>query len=329
MSRKSYAHLVGFALDHPWAITPGMLRVIAGIIGERIAGHDPDPEVVAGALAARRPDNPQPARGGVALIAMHGVISPRQNMIAESSGGTSFEALTRYARAAADNPDVKTIVFDVDSPGGSAAGAAEFAAELRAIRARKPIIAQANHQMASAAYWVMANATKIHASPSALVGSVGVYTIHNDLSEALAKLGIKREYLSAGKYKIDGNETAPLSESAREHITALLGHTYDHFVGDVAKGRGVTVGAVRNGFGEGRVVTAEAALEAGMVDSISTLDDTIARLLPAGASVADYARSLTDTSQEPHARATDQDRRADLQWQREIEGALLEWQLTQ
>ena len=325
---QRYAHLLGFVLDHPWALTPGMLRVVAEILGERLAGVDRDPVAVEHALAARKNDLPQPSRGGVAVIPMYGVLAPRANMLSDSSGGTSFERLSAHLKEAVSRSDVKTIVFDVDSPGGSVAGAAEFAEQIRQARARKPIIAVANHQMASAAYWVMANATKIHASPSAMLGSIGVYSIHNDLTEALAKVGVKRTLISAGKFKLEGADGAPLSEDGLAYRQEQVTKTYGRFVADVAKGRGITAAAVRGGYGEGRLVDADAAIELGMADKIATLDDTIDRLLPASANDPAALNPTAHTSQEP-ARATDQDALTDHAWHLAIGRELLELQLTQ
>jgi ClpP class serine protease len=106
-----------------------------------------------------------------------------------------------------------------------------------------------------------------------------VFTIHEDLSAMLEQEGIKLTFISAGKYKIDGNEAEPLSASARATLTGQVNFHYEHFVADVAHGRRVMPEAVRAGFGEGAVVNATDALAAGMVDEIATLDQTLARLL--------------------------------------------------
>ena len=109
-------------------------------------------------------------------------------------------------------------MFDVDSPGGSVLGATEFARTLRAARDTKHLIAHAHYQMASAAYWIGACCHEIVASPSSMVGSIGVYSIHEDLSAALEQLGVKLTYISAGKYKVEGNDTQPLTEEAHRRI---------------------------------------------------------------------------------------------------------------
>jgi ClpP class serine protease len=185
---RSYEHVLSFALEHPWALTDTMRGIVAGILTNRLLGHEASDADIQAALVNRK-NLPKPGRGGVAVIPIYGVIAPRMNLMSDMSGGTTFEALTGQLREAMANDQVKTIVFDVDSPGGNAAGASEFAREVMQARTKKPIIAQAQYTMASAAYWPMAGATEIVAAPSAQVGSIGIYAMHNDISKALDDRG--------------------------------------------------------------------------------------------------------------------------------------------
>jgi signal peptide peptidase SppA len=329
---KHYDHVLAFALEHPWAVTASMRRIIAGILAQRIAGGDPDPAAIQAALVSRK-NLPQPAKGTVALIPIYGVIAPRLNLVSDFSGGTTFEALTQQLHAAMANADVKTIVFDVDSPGGNVAGATEFAREVLKARTQKPIIAQAQFLMASAAYWVSACATEVVAAPSAKVGVPEVYALYDDISEALKLEGIKREVIFAGKFKPDGVDDGPLSDEARAHIKALCESFYSYEVADIAKGRGVKESEIRNGFGEGRILTAADALALGMIDRIGTLAETLARVMTppatAGASAAMHQTHNVPakaTLQEP-ARVTSQEPTSDTQWQNAIDRELLELDL--
>jgi signal peptide peptidase SppA len=300
-SGLKYEHVLSFALEHPWAITDSMRGVIANILARRCAGEDADPDDVSAALVARaaRVQTASPS-GTVAVIPIHGVIAPRANMMSDMSGGTTFEGLTEQLHQALALPNLSAIVFDVDSPGGNAAGATEFSREVLKARTKVPVIAQAQHLMASAAYWAMSGATEIVASPSAMVGSIGVYTIYNDVSEALAKLGVKRTVISEGKYKGEGADGGPLSTEALAHTQAVVGSAYDRFVGDVAKGRGVTPDTIRHGYGEGRALTAEQALAGRMVDRIATLSETLSRVTSTGPSVGVRAvEQPAVTAQEP------------------------------
>lgn len=320
MTSSRDAHVLGFALDHPWAIDPTWLPVIAQILGRHAAHRDVDETVIQAALLQRK-NLPQPKGGAVAVIPVYGVIAPRANAMTDISGGTSFGELGQQLAAAVDDPKVSTIVLDVDSPGGSVAGATEFAAQVRAARAKKPVIAQAQYKMGSAAYWLAASATKIHAAPSALVGSIGVYTIHDEISKALAQEGVTRTYISAGKHKVVGNEVTPLTDEALAILSTPVRAYYDAFVGDIAKGRGVTAQAVREGFGEGKSVTASEAMKLGMIDAIATLEDTVARAMQ-GDKATELAASAA-TPQEP-SQATGQElRRAHHRQMLDLELALL------
>jgi signal peptide peptidase SppA len=307
----------------PWAITKPMLGIVAGILARRMAGTEAaDSQVV-----TRPVSGSLPTGTGVAVIPIHGVIAPRMNLLSDISGGATFEEATSQLRDAVAAADVGTIVLDWDSPGGSVAGATEFAREVLRARAVKPVISQANYLMCSAAFWAGACATEVVAAPSAMVGSVGVYTIHEDLSKALDQLGVKLTYISAGKFKVDGNDAEPLSDTARAHMQSIVDAMYTRFVGDVALGRGLTPAAVANGYGQGEAVTADEALSLHMVDRIATLDDTVARALttPPSVTAAARARALSttavlDTPQEP-AKATGQDRRRAV---RQLETQFLE-----
>lgn len=332
MSRH-YEHVLSFALEHPWAVTPSMRPIIAGILARRIAGHDTDPAEIQAALVNRK-NLPQPAKGAVALIPLYGVVAPRVNLLSDFSGGTTFEALHQQLDAAVANPEVKTIVFDVDSPGGNVAGATEFARAMLKARTQKPIIAQAQYLMASAANWVMSCATEIVAAPSARVGAIEVYALYDDISEALAKEGIKRTLVAAGKFPPEGQDGGPLSDQFKAHLKSLCESFYGYQVADIAKGRGVKESDVRNGFGNGRVVTADEALALGMIDRIGTLDDTLARVMTPGSSTARASAQLPTsldltanaTLQEP-ARATSQEPTSDTTWQNAAERQLLELDL--
>jgi signal peptide peptidase SppA len=336
-----HAHVLNFAIDHPWAITKPMLTVIANIIGRHVAGQKLTAEEIQAALVDRQ-NLPQPAGGAVAVIPIYGVIAPRMNLLSDFSGGTTFETLTGQLRTAMANKAIKTIVFDINSPGGSVAGATEFAREVMAARAKKTVIAQIQYTGASAAYWVAAAAGKIVAAPSALVGSIGVYTAHEDISAALEQLGVKRTYISAGKGKVDGNETEPLSPTALDRMTAMIDEAYTRFVGDVVKGRGKgnTAEKVRNEW-QAHLYGASEALALGLIDDIATLDDTIARVMSAAPAegraahlTVNEARALDNLPPLPDldptvdtaagaSRPPAQDRPSDASWQNGIAAELL------
>lgn len=309
-----------------------MLGTVADVLARRIAGHSLTAAELEAALT-KREKLPQPDTGSVAVIPVHGVIMPRATMFSDVSGATSLDRLRTQLQAAVNAEAVDNIVLDIDSPGGSSAGTTEFAREVMKARAKKPILAVGQYTMASAAYWIASAATRIYAAPSAYVGSVGVYTIHDDLSKALAEFGINRSYISAGKYKVEANETEPLADAARAHIQSIVDSVYDRFIADISKGRGVSKDDIKTKYGQGRVLNADDALAAGMIDEIATLEDVVARLTAAPdssrssrAAVEPPPAPAADTSQEP-AKVTDQDRLDEKRWRSRVEQDLLQLSL--
>lgn len=278
---NSIDRVIAFVLEHPWALTDEARTVVAEVFARRIAGERASEDDIVAAVAQRR--TPVNATGGVAVIPVHGMIAPRANLLSDISGGTTFEGLSdTLHEAVAAKP--RAIVLDINSPGGNVAGAHEFAREVLAARAQVPIIAQSNHLMGSAAYWIGSAATEIVASPSSLVGGIGVYTLYADISAALEKRGIKHTLIAGGgEYKGEGADGGPLSDDAFAHRKQVVEGFAAQFLADVAAGRGVDAAIVRDTFGKGRVLRAPDALSAGMVNRIGTLAETVTRL---GGSVA-------------------------------------------
>lgn len=216
------------------------------------------------------------SKGGIAVIPVAGVILPKgAGMLTDISGATSCQALSSMLRDAVADESVGQILLDFDSPGGSVSGVPELYSEILQARVSKPIVGIANFQAASAAYWLACACSELFVSPSGEVGSVGVYVSHEDVSEAMAKEGVKTTLVSAGKYKTELSPYGPLSPDAKGFMQDQVNEFYRSFVTAVARGRGVSIDAVKNGFGQGRMLTADAAKREGMVDGIADINSLI------------------------------------------------------
>lgn len=292
---KSYNHFARWALEQPWALTPRMVGIIQGLLGERLAGNIPSPEIIAGRIAEEHDLRAAEARmgaarsGAIAVLPVYGVLMQRADMMSEMSGASSIESLSKQFRALMAEPSVGTIVLDVDSPGGGVYGVAEFAAEVFAARSQKRIVAVANSMAASAAYWVATAAEEVVVSPGAEVGSIGVYMLHEDWSAAYEQAGVKTTLIRYGEHKAEGLSTEPLSDTAREHLQDRVNAYGEMFTAAVAKQRGVSKSVVMRDFGQGMVFGAQDAVRLKMADRVGTLDETLARL--AGRSAGSRAAS--------------------------------------
>lgn len=274
-------HISQALMETPWAILPAKLEAIIEVVTRYLAGEKLNAEEVQTRIhgATRPPDR---ITGSVAILPLFGTIIPRANLFSNTSGATSAEQFGKRFDELINDSTVGAIVLDVDSAGGQVAGVDELSKKIYEARGKKPIVAVANHLAASAAYWIATAADELVVTPSGEVGSIGVFAAHEDISESLAKEGVKVTMISEGKYKTEGNPYEPLSEEARTAIQTRVSESYDAFVKAVARNRGVKAADVRNGFGEGRVVGARQAQTLGMADRIATLDETIARLQKGG-----------------------------------------------
>lgn len=263
MARLPALTLDGLAAT-PWALERSVLTelVTAAQRGEAFT-------------AAVRQPQPASNRGAVAVIPIYGMIEHRSSFLLDLFGGTSIEDIRSSLRAAVADPSIGSIVLDIDSPGGGVAGVTELCAEIRAARAQKRVVAVANTTAASAAYWLAAQADHVLVSPSGMVGSIGIFAIHAEMSKALEAEGVTVTIIQAGERKTDGNEYEPLSDEARAAMQSRADTFHAQFMADVAKGRRVPVGTVADDYGQGAVFLSAAALKAGLVDGIGTLDDAL------------------------------------------------------
>lgn len=243
--------------ERPWPMEP---RALAALAGDGAGAEQLDPPASGPRLATK-------VRGAVAVIPLEGVIMPWK-----------AEAVAESVLAAAADPAIGATVLAIDSPGGVITGVPEAADAIFATRGQKPLIAVTTGMMASAAYWIGSAADTLVSSPSAYAGSIGVWTMHADLSQMLEQAGVKVSLISAGKYKVEGNWLEPLADEARAAIQADVDDAYDSFVRAVARHRGTKPSDVRAGYGEGRVLNAEKAKAAGLVDRIGTLGAVLGAL---------------------------------------------------
>lgn len=279
MDASRYPHILRAIYETPWAMRPQTLGLIVDLVRFRAAGGVLSDSEIRGRVEAARngPRQGGGRTGTVAVIPVYGPITARQNLLSETSGGTSIEELSGSFRSALGDQEIDAIVLEVDSPGGTVDGIPELAAEIRAARGQKPVYAIANTMAASAAYWLASQCERLFVTPSGSAGSIGVFAAHHDLSGAYEADGDAVTLIAAdvSPFKTEGNEYEPLSDEARANIQSQVDAFGQMFVRDVAKGRGIGVDVVRSSYGQGRLLLAADALGVGMVDGIETLDNVI------------------------------------------------------
>lgn len=274
----NYQHIAKLVTEMPWAITPEKFATIRELLGMRFAGAKLTADEIQERIGAADARRSSVRNGSVAVLPVYGVLMQRVDMLSEMSGGTSIERLGKAFRQMASDPNVGTIVLDVDSPGGGVYGIAEFADEIFNARNDKRIVAVANSMAASAAFWIATAADELVVTPGGEVGSIGVYMVHEDWSGAYEQAGVTPTLIKYGEHKAEGIDIEPLTQDARDYFQKRVDDYGEMFTAAVAKYRKTDTSKVKREFGQGRVVGAKEAVRLGMADRVESLQATLARL---------------------------------------------------
>ncbi|BCD59768.1 MULTISPECIES: signal peptide peptidase SppA [unclassified Nitratiruptor] len=167
----------------------------------------------------------------------------------------------------AEQPNIKGVLFVVSSPGGAVAPSIEISRAIKRLNAKKPVITYAAGTLASGSYYASIWSKKIIANPGSAVGSIGVILEAPNLKGLLDKLGVAPQVVKAGKYKEAGTPFRPWKTYEKEELQKVINDTYDMFVHDVAKARGLDP-KNKDQFAEAHIFTARQAQKVGLIDEI-------------------------------------------------------------
>jgi len=277
-------------LNTPLLIHPAKAEVILGALSGRIgfdAGLFNGEEGAQGPDASRFVGSTRRGDGsasiartadGVAIIPVLDTLVNRGAWLDSRSGLTSYEGIAAQLRAAGQDPDVRSVLLDISSPGGEAAGMAGLADLIRSVRQTKAITAFVNDMAASAAYGIASAASEIVVSPTSILGSIGVVMLHADRSGELAAQGVKPTLIFAGSHKVDGNPFEPLSDAVRADLQASVDAHYRQFIDTVALGRGSRLTADMARATEARTFIGLEAIALGLADRVASFDEVLASL---------------------------------------------------
>jgi len=273
----SYEHVLNFLTETAWAMTPQMLEKIYGIVETRVSGVEIDIAGIEASLGRKLENSREiTIKNKTAIIPIMGIISKRMGMFTQISGGASTEAIQGDIQSSLENKDIESIALMIDSPGGSVPGQFELSDFIFNARGKKPIVAYADGMMLSAAYLIGSAADEIIAYDSSQVGSIGVVSIHTDISESDKQAGIKRTILTAGKYKALGNSYEPLSKPAQDYTQEGIDYIYSLFINSVMRNRGITEEKALS-MADGKVFIGQQALDVGLVDKMGNFNFALKR----------------------------------------------------
>jgi signal peptide peptidase SppA len=212
---------------------------------------------------------PKPyVQSGVGVIPVVGVIGgPRLSPLEKMMGAVDVADLSDAVDAFAANPEVEKVAFQISSPGGTVTGVEELANKIRGLG--KPTLAYTDSEMASAAYWLGSAADRVVSSPSATVGSIGVYIAIPDYSAAAEMAGIKMVVLKSGKFKGAGIEGTSLNPDQIENLQASVDTIHGEFKDAVLMKRKMVKAEAMEGQTFSGKQAAAQGLVTGLADSFS------------------------------------------------------------
>jgi protease IV len=218
--------------------------------------------------AAGRPHSSGTAK--IALIFGTGLITECGGTSDPLLGGDELTArnMARAFRQASRDPDVKAIVFRIDSPGGSAVASETIWREVERTQAHgKPVIVSMGDVAGSGGYYIAAPADKIVAEPATLTGSIGVLVGKLVIAGVLDKIGVTEDAAQHGANAAMFSALTDFSPQAEGRLNAFLDATYAGFKQRVATGRHLTTAEVE-AVAKGRVWTGAEAKANGLVDML-------------------------------------------------------------
>jgi len=214
----------------------------------------------------------------IAVIHVKGMITEEPMGGYWGPGGTTYDFLKQQVERALGDRHVRAVVLRVNSPGGGAAASDMMLHELKRLpQADKPIVVHMGSVAASGGYYVSMAADHIVAQPTCITGSIGVIGQIMTFQEMMeSKLGIKVYTFTSGDYKDVGNPFREMTVDEQIYLEdTLIAPIFNRFVGVVDEGRkNLTERNVRD-LANGKVYTAQQALDNGLVDQIGFFEDAV------------------------------------------------------
>ncbi|KAF0126789.1 MAG: protease IV [Elusimicrobia bacterium] len=217
-------------------------------------------------------------KDAVAVVPVYGGIYQGNSPHAWDKGSGQ---IARKIDKLAARKEVKAILLDINSPGGTVSAVQEINAAI--LRARnehkKPVVAVLGDVAASGGYYIAAACDKVVAHPGTITGSIGVIFSGANVEGLMKKIGYRPEVIKSGKFKDIGSMGREMTPEERRLLQAMIDDSYDQFVEVVSTGRNIPPEKLRAEIADGRIYTGRQALEVRLVD---VLGDTQTALDLAG-----------------------------------------------
>jgi signal peptide peptidase SppA len=228
----------------------------------------------------------------VAIIPVKGVIGKNLSELESLCGSCDINDVEEMLEECERDPSIKTIILDIDSPGGTSVGVPELANRIK--HCSKEVISFTENECCSAAYWLGSQASSFYATPSSSVGSIGVYIAFPDYSEAYKMEGVKMDVIKSGAYKGAGIPGTSLDDAQREMLQKEVEEIHVDFKEAVKSVRSF----VEDSSMEGQTFSGKKGAEAGLVTSLINGFDELVQTIDASVHAAVEAEEEKEEQEE-------------------------------
>ena len=213
----------------------------------------------------------------IAIIDVDGLLVNRQKKGLMRSGENPVSLFIEKLDKAARDKSVKGVVLRINSPGGTVAASDVMYHHLRQFKDRtgKPVIACVLGLGCSGAYYLACGCDGIVAQPSSVTGSIGTVLQTFSVAGTMQMIGVKAVTIKSGRLKDMASPLHDLSDEERDVLQGIIDNFYQQFLKVVGDGRKSIDKQKLKELADGRVFTAEQALQEGLIDRIGYLEDGI------------------------------------------------------
>jgi len=210
----------------------------------------------------------------IAIIDVDGLLANRRKGGWMRSGENPVSLFIEKLDKAAADRSVKAVVLRLNSPGGTVAASDIMYHHLQEFRREtgKPIIACVLGIGCSGAYYIACGCDGIIAQPSGVVGNIGTVFQTFSVAGTMQKIGVKAVTIKSGELKDTASPLHDLSDEEHKVLQEIIEQFSEQFFQVVRKGR-QTIDEKK--LADGRVFTAQQALQQGLIDKIGYLEDGI------------------------------------------------------
>ncbi|MBN2421803.1 signal peptide peptidase SppA [Candidatus Woesearchaeota archaeon] len=211
-------------------------------------------------------------QGNVALIPITGVISLSEQDSLFGESVSSADSVIKTIEKVDLNPNIKAIIFEINSPGGYPVATDEISQKIKSIN--KTTVAVIREIGASGAYWIASACDHVIANRMSVTGSIGVYGSYLEFSELLTRFNVTYRRFVAGDYKDLGSPYKDMSEEEQELYQRILNKLHEFFIKEVSENRGLSLEQTRE-LANGMIYLGVEAKELGLIDELGNRETAV------------------------------------------------------